>query len=116
MTVGDVNPLDTINSAWLGIMFGDNQDQLSEAAWVVFDGVPNLVLPVVTPLWIADVYAHVVADHYLQVDVVRALGDFWLGSAAVSGDVSPIPEPTSMLMLGGLGAGLAGARKLRRKK
>jgi hypothetical protein len=29
---------------------------------------------------------------------------------------TPIPEPATMLMLGGLGAGLAGARKLRRKK
>ena len=29
---------------------------------------------------------------------------------------TPIPEPTTMLMLGGLSAGLAGARKLRRKK
>jgi len=29
---------------------------------------------------------------------------------------TPIPEPASMLVLGGLGAGLAGARKLRRKK
>ena len=31
-------------------------------------------------------------------------------------DFTLIPEPTTMLMLGGLGAGLAGARKLRRKK
>ena len=29
---------------------------------------------------------------------------------------TPIPEPASMLMLGALGAGLAGARKLKRKK
>lgn len=29
---------------------------------------------------------------------------------------TPIPEPATMLMLGGLGAGLASARKLRRKK
>jgi hypothetical protein len=29
---------------------------------------------------------------------------------------TPIPEPTTMLMLGGLGAGLASARKMRRKK
>ena len=28
----------------------------------------------------------------------------------------PIPESTTMLMLGGLGAGVAGARKLRKKK
>jgi hypothetical protein len=31
-------------------------------------------------------------------------------------DFEPIPEPATMLMLGGLGAGLAGAKKLRRKK
>ena len=31
-------------------------------------------------------------------------------------EFEPIPEPMTMLMLGGLGAGLAGAKKLRRKK
>jgi hypothetical protein len=116
LATGDVNPLDTINSAFLSILFGDDQDLENEASWVVFDGEVALVLPVVTPLWTADVYAQVVDDHYLEVTVVRASGDFWLGTAVVWGDVTPIPEPTSMLMLGGLSAGVAGARKLRKKK
>jgi hypothetical protein len=31
-------------------------------------------------------------------------------------DFEPVPEPATMLMLGGLGAGLAAFKKLRRKK
>jgi len=48
-------------------------------------------------------------------------GSSWLSSGrgtnfAFELTGAPIPEPTTMLMLGGLGAGLASARKLRKKK
>ena len=42
--------------------------------------------------------------------------DFGLIEVVDDIDFTPIPEPTTMLMLGGLSAGLAGARKLRKKK
>jgi len=117
LTPGDINPGDTILNATLGFAVKDNLDAVWEWFFpekfdVVVDTVKefsNISLGTRT----LDVLAQVLVDHTLNVQITSKQGDFVVDYVKVSGEYAPVPEPTTLLLLG---AGLIGLVALGRKK
>jgi hypothetical protein len=131
LDVGDVNPGDTILTAQLGVTICDPEGDFGQPPFEWFLEFADLSLDGTTVFdnvevdtggpYFLDVLAWV-TDHVLNVTISDVHGggplgpypgNFWVTEMTVSGEYAPIPEPSTMILLGG---GLIGLVALGRKK
>ena len=120
--MGDINPDYTINTATLFIRFeGDD----TNGSWFNVLGEADLNLDndnnVVENF---EIYAGVcslnveswISDHILYVTIDDIEGEFWVTGMAIKGDYTPVPEPSTILLMGTGLLGLVGYSRKRFSK
>lgn len=128
----DINPEDTINSAFLTIGFKDDEGDVvlfggeKEYADLTLDNNSWMSHMEIDGIWwdqiIAGDITGYLTDHILSVTVARTSGDFGVDFVSLFGcytdnpsQANPVPEPTTMLLLGTGLIGLMTAGRKRRK-
>jgi hypothetical protein len=135
LAAGDINPGDLIiPPSTLYITFSDDEADgglnTYEFASLTTDGLPQFfnVLNEVNPgteSFTAGVWASIIGDHRLVVNIASTRGDFEVTNLELSGvycDLTPssttssVPEPATLMLLGSglLGLGFFGRRKFRK--
>jgi len=110
---GDINPGDTINSAFLNIGFYDDLDIFkAEFGDVLTDSLlrwDNFEVDILDSLCSINVLGQVVDDHILYLTIERNYGDFGVAGAEITGCyTTPVPEPATMILVGAGLIALAG--------
>jgi hypothetical protein len=135
LLVGDIDAEDTIASATLTVNLRDVSrpcpltwffdvflDRVPETTDMMVDGwLWKEAYEIDSATYTLDVLASVYSDHYLQVMINEATGNFLVENMILHGeydeltgsDASPVPEPATMLLFG---CGLVGMATVGRKK
>ena len=112
LLLGDIKPLDTIESATLSISIDDIRWNWTLGSLVADSSYLYAGL-ILEGDFEFDVLAQVVSDHYVAVTLDNWLDPISIDGISIEGDYAPVPEPATMLLLG---SGLIGLVGLGRKK
>ncbi|MBU0544449.1 MAG: PEP-CTERM sorting domain-containing protein [Proteobacteria bacterium] len=114
-----IPPAAIINSATLLISFTDDErDRLNPLTWDIGIGWTESGQwdfgSVDTGLYPYDVNVDFLADGIFQVTIASVWGDFYINQSDLTINYTPVPEPTTMLLLGLGLLGVAGIRRFKK--